>query len=77
MSEPVLPRLRRASCTSAGRERLFFPGFMPGTRAENFILRIEDTDQVRSTEESTRAILDALSWLGLNWDEGPFFRHNV
>ncbi len=39
-----------------------------------FILRIEDTDQVRSTEESTRAILDALTWLGLNWDEGPFFQ---
>jgi glutamyl-tRNA synthetase len=39
-----------------------------------FILRIEDTDQVRSTEESTKAILDALTWLGLNWDEGPFFQ---
>ncbi|PKN60611.1 MAG: glutamate--tRNA ligase [Deltaproteobacteria bacterium HGW-Deltaproteobacteria-11] len=39
-----------------------------------FILRIEDTDQLRSTEASTRAILDALSWLGLNWDEGPLFQ---
>ena len=39
-----------------------------------FILRIEDTDQLRSTEESTSAILDALSWLGLDWDEGPFFQ---
>jgi glutamyl-tRNA synthetase len=39
-----------------------------------FILRIEDTDQLRSTEESTRAILDAMTWLGLNWDEGPFFQ---
>jgi len=39
-----------------------------------FILRIEDTDQVRSTEESTRAILDAMEWLGLNWDEGPYFQ---
>ncbi|OPZ50784.1 MAG: Glutamate--tRNA ligase [Deltaproteobacteria bacterium ADurb.BinA014] len=39
-----------------------------------FILRIEDTDQVRSTEESTRAILDAMTWLGLNWDEGPYFQ---
>jgi len=39
-----------------------------------FILRIEDTDQVRSTAESTRAILDSLLWLGLNWDEGPFFQ---
>jgi len=39
-----------------------------------FILRIEDTDQLRSTEESTRAILDALMWLRLDWDEGPFFQ---
>ena len=39
-----------------------------------FILRIEDTDQLRSTEESARAILDAMRWLGLNWDEEPFFQ---
>jgi len=39
-----------------------------------FVLRIEDTDQERSTDESTRAILDAMSWLGLNWDEGPYFQ---
>ncbi len=39
-----------------------------------FILRIEDTDQLRSTEESTNAILDAMKWLGLDWDEGPFFQ---
>lgn len=36
-----------------------------------FILRIEDTDQARSTERSEVAILDALRWLGLQWDEGP------
>jgi len=36
-----------------------------------FILRIEDTDQVRSTRESEVAILDALRWIGLPWDEGP------
>ena len=36
-----------------------------------FILRIEDTDQARSTPESERAILDSLHWLGLEWDEGP------
>lgn len=39
-----------------------------------FVLRIEDTDQARSTEESTQAILDAMTWLGLNWDEGPYFQ---
>jgi len=36
-----------------------------------FVLRIEDTDQVRSTPESERAILESLSWAGLKWDEGP------
>jgi glutamyl-tRNA synthetase len=36
-----------------------------------FILRIEDTDEERSTEASTRAILDSMAWLGLTWDEGP------
>jgi glutamyl-tRNA synthetase len=36
-----------------------------------FILRIEDTDQVRSTPESEQAIFDSLRWLGLNWSEGP------
>ncbi len=39
-----------------------------------FVLRIEDTDQERSTDESTQAILDAMAWLGLNWDEGPYFQ---
>lgn len=39
-----------------------------------FILRIEDTDQVRSTDESTQAILDAMIWLGMTWDEGPYFQ---
>lgn len=36
-----------------------------------FILRIEDTDQVRSTQASEQAIFDSLRWLGLDWDEGP------
>ncbi len=36
-----------------------------------FILRIEDTDVVRSTRASERMIIDALGWLGLDWDEGP------
>jgi glutamyl-tRNA synthetase len=36
-----------------------------------FILRIEDTDQKRSIEGAVEAIMDALRWLGLDWDEGP------
>src|ERR1043165_3115114 len=36
-----------------------------------FVLRIEDTDRSRNTEEAARAIYDGLRWLGLDWDEGP------
>ena len=39
-----------------------------------FILRIEDTDSERSTQAAVDAILDGMQWLGLNWDEGPFFQ---
>ncbi len=39
-----------------------------------FILRIEDTDLERSTEASEKAIIDSMRWLGLDWDEGPFFQ---
>ena len=41
-----------------------------------FILRIEDTDAERSTAESVQEILDGLKWLGLDWDEGPYFQSN-
>ena len=36
-----------------------------------FILRIEDTDQARSTDESIKVIIDGMKWLGMDWDEGP------
>ncbi|HZA29366.1 MAG TPA: glutamate--tRNA ligase [Gammaproteobacteria bacterium] len=39
-----------------------------------FVLRIEDTDRERSTEEAVRAILEGMAWLGLDHDEGPFFQ---
>jgi glutamyl-tRNA synthetase len=39
-----------------------------------FILRIEDTDVARSTQESIQVILDAMTWLGMDWDEGPFYQ---
>jgi len=39
-----------------------------------FVLRIEDTDLERSTDASTNAILESMRWLGLDWDEGPFFQ---
>jgi glutamyl-tRNA synthetase len=40
----------------------------------NFVLRIEDTDRERSTQVSVDAILDGMNWLGLNYDEGPFYQ---
>jgi glutamyl-tRNA synthetase len=39
-----------------------------------FLLRIEDTDLARSTDEAVTAILDSMKWLGLDWDEGPFYQ---
>ncbi|HSG93265.1 MAG TPA: glutamate--tRNA ligase, partial [Methylotenera sp.] len=39
-----------------------------------FILRIEDTDVARSTPEAVQAILDGMNWLGLDYDEGPFYQ---
>lgn len=39
-----------------------------------FVLRIEDTDSARSTEQSVQAIFDALEWLGIDWDEGPYYQ---
>jgi len=39
-----------------------------------FVLRIEDTDRERSTDEATQVILDGLTWLGLDWDQAPVFQ---
>ena len=39
-----------------------------------FILRIEDTDKARSTKEAVNAIIESMEWLGLDWDEGPYFQ---
>lgn len=39
-----------------------------------FVLRVEDTDRERSTEEAVQVILDGMRWLGLDWDEGPYFQ---
>src|SRR4051812_50218105 len=39
-----------------------------------FVLRVEDTDVERSTQASVDAIIDSMRWLGIDWDEGPFFQ---
>ncbi|MFT6119175.1 MAG: glutamyl-tRNA synthetase [Yoonia sp.] len=44
-------------------------------RGGKFLLRIEDTDQARSTPENRQAILDGLTWLGLDWDGDPISQH--
>ena len=50
------------------------PAEEPDGRAGTLVLRIEDTDRERSTPENVEQILDALRWLGLDWDEGPIFQ---
>jgi glutamyl-tRNA synthetase len=55
----------------SARTALFNWGFAR-RHAGVFVLRIEDTDRDRSTQESEAALLDGLAWLGLDWDEGPF-----
>src|SRR5260370_8538860 len=45
-----------------------------GPEGGTLVLRIEDTDRERSTAENVNQILDALSWLKLDWDEGPIFQ---
>ena len=57
-----------------GARTALFNWLFARNKKGKFILRVEDTDQVRSNEESTRAILDSMEWLGLDYDEGPFFQ---
>ena len=57
-----------------GARTALFNWLFARNRGGKFILRIEDTDVERSTEESVKAILDAMEWLDLTWDEGPYFQ---
>ncbi len=57
-----------------GARTSLFNWLFARSRRGQFILRIEDTDVERSTEESVKAILDAMEWLELGWDEGPYFQ---
>ncbi|MBS0321732.1 MAG: glutamate--tRNA ligase [Proteobacteria bacterium] len=51
-----------------------FPWAFARHAGGTFILRIEDTDTERSTPEATQGIIDAMAWLGLDYDEGPYFQ---
>ncbi len=55
------------------RTALFCWAYAKG-RHGAFILRIEDTDQKRSSEAATAAMMEDLKWLGIDWDEGPFYQ---
>ena len=57
-----------------GVRTAFFNWLFARQNNGKFILRIEDTDMERSTEESAKGILESMKWLGLDWDEGPFFQ---
>jgi glutamyl-tRNA synthetase len=57
-----------------GARTALFNWLLARNRGGKFILRIEDTDQVRSTKESIDAILESMIWLGLDWDEGPIYQ---
>ncbi|MGC4093602.1 MAG: glutamate--tRNA ligase [Polyangiaceae bacterium] len=70
------PRLRFAPSPSGylhigGARTALFNWLWAKSQGGTFVLRVEDTDQERSSLDSVRAILDALRWLGLEWDEGP------
>jgi len=51
-----------------------FPWAFARHHGGTFILRIEDTDAERSTPEATQSIVDAMHWLGLDYDEGPYYQ---
>jgi glutamyl-tRNA synthetase len=72
----MAPRVRFAPSPSGylhigGARTALFNWLWAKSQGGVFILRIEDTDQERSSLDSVRAILDALRWLGLDWGEGP------
>jgi len=73
MTTPRRPRLRFAPSPTGylhvgGARTALFNWLYAKHYEGEFLLRIEDTDKVRSTEESTRAIFEGMEWLGLNWD---------
>jgi glutamyl-tRNA synthetase len=72
----VVPRVRFAPSPTGylhvgGARTALFNWLVARREGGVFVLRIEDTDRERSSDEMTRAILDGMSWLGLEWDEGP------
>ena len=76
MSAASAPRVRFAPSPTGylhigGVRTALFNWLWARKHGGTFVLRIEDTDQERSTDESRQVIFDSLRWLGLDWDEGP------
>lgn len=57
-----------------GARTALYSWLMARSQGGKFVLRIEDTDQERSSDASVQAILDGMEWLGLDYDEGPFYQ---
>jgi glutamyl-tRNA synthetase len=75
----MTPRVRFAPSPTGylhvgGARTALFNWLFARKTAGTFVLRIEDTDRERSTEAHTQVILDGLRWLGITWDEGPYFQ---
>jgi glutamyl-tRNA synthetase len=77
---PIMPpRVRFAPSPTGylhvgGARTALFNWLFARNTGGTFVLRVEDTDRERSTDEHTRVILDGLTWLGITWDEGPCFQ---
>ena len=76
---PASPRVRFAPSPTGylhvgGARTALFNWLFARHTGGTFILRIEDTDFERSSEAMVEGILDGMRWLGLNWDEGPFYQ---
>ncbi|MGV3709097.1 MAG: glutamate--tRNA ligase [Gemmatimonas sp.] len=77
--DPVNPRVRFAPSPTGflhvgGARTALFNWLLAKKYNGTMLLRIEDTDRARSTDESTRAIFDGLNWLGLSWDEDVVYQ---
>jgi glutamyl-tRNA synthetase len=79
LDTPLKPRVRFAPSPTGylhvgGARTALFNWLFARQTGGTFILRIEDTDFERSSEDMVQGILDGMRWLGLEWDEGPFFQ---
>ncbi len=75
----MVPRVRFAPSPTGylhvgGARTALFNWLFARKSGGTFVLRIEDTDRERSTEAHTKVILEGLDWLGVTWDEGPYFQ---